>query len=80
MFGLTAKKNTAMERGYQSYNILKNYILSNMKEESSLSNDEYTPCYTPKEMLDLLYNSTQYEDFVTDSLVFKKICNKIIHK
>ena len=78
MFGLTAKKNTAMERGYQSYNILKNYILSNMKEESSLSNDEYTPCYTPKEMLDLLYNSRQYEDFVTDSLVFKKICNKII--
>lgn len=78
MFGLTAKKDKAMERGYQSYNFLKNYIHNKLKEESSLSTGEYIPCYTPKEMLDLLYNSSEYEDFVVDSLVLKKVCKKII--
>ena len=78
MFGLIAKKDTAMKLGYQSYNILKDYILSKMKDEKSPSEDECIPCYTPKEMLDLLYSSSQYKDFVIDSLVLKQICQKII--
>lgn len=77
MLGLISKKSKAMEQGYKSYNVLKDYISSKMKEEKSPSNDECLPCYTPKEMLDLLYNSKQYEDFVINSLVLKKICKKL---
>lgn len=78
MFDLIAKKNKAMEKGYQSYNILKNYILNKMKNaEHSPSGDECRPCYTPKEMLDILYSSEEYKNFVVDSLVTKKYCQII---
>lgn len=80
MFELITKKNSAMQIGYNSYNILKDYILlqSTMpQEETSLINDNFSPTYTPKEMLDLLYNSNEYRNFVIDSLVLKKICKKI---
>ena len=77
MFRLISKKSIALEQGYKSYNVLKDYILSKMQEEKSTSNEECIPCYTPKEMLDLLYNSEQYKNFVINSLVLKKICSKI---
>lgn len=70
MFGLIAKKDKAMEKGYQSYEILRNYIKNDMQVNKE-------NCYTPKEMLNLLYNSKQYENFVVDSLVAKKFCDKI---
>ena len=76
MLGLISKKKAAMEQGYQSYEVLKNYVSEKMKEEI-LDTDECTPCFTPKEMLDLLYSSSQYEDFVINSLVLKKICTKL---
>lgn len=78
MFGLIAKKNTALESGYNSYNTLKQHILNNMQNEKSPSGDECSPCYTPTEMLDLLYKSKEYDEFVINSLVIKKICNKIV--
>ena len=77
MFGLISKKNIAMKFAYQSYNTLKNYIFTKMKDEKSPSGDECIPSYTPKEMLDLLYSSDEYKDFVVDSLVLKKVCKKI---
>lgn len=70
MFGLIAKKDKAMEKGYQSYNILKNHIKYEMESRNET-------CYTPNEMLESLYNSKEYEDFVVDSLVLKKFCDKI---
>ena len=70
MFGLIAKKDKAMQKGYQSYNILKAFI----ERDKDLKKEN---CYTPKEMLDLLYTSKEYEEFVVDSLVLKKICDKI---
>ena len=70
MFGLIAKKDKAMEKGYQSYNILKNHIKYEMESRNET-------CYTPKEMLDLLYTSEEYKEFVIDSLVLKKLCDKI---
>lgn len=76
MLGLISKKKAAMEQGYQSYEVLKNYVSEKMKEEI-LDTDECTPYFTPKEMLDLLYSSSQYEDFVINSLVLKKICTKL---
>ena len=33
MLGLISKKKTAMEQGYQSYEVLKNYVSEKMKEE-----------------------------------------------
>ena len=78
MFGLIAKKSTALEAGYNSYNVLKQHILNNMQNEKAPSGDECIPCYTPKEMLDLLYKSDEYKNFVINSLVIKKICNKIV--
>lgn len=78
MFGLIAKKDKAMEIGYNSYNILKDFVYQKLnKDEKSPSGDECKPCKTPKEMLDLLYNSSEYRNFVVDSLVVKKICQKI---
>jgi len=78
MFNLIKKKDKAMEIGYKSYQRLKNYILNRMKQtEVSPTKQEFSPCYTPKEMLDTLYNSNEYKEFVIDSLVVKKFCQKI---
>ena len=76
MSGLISKMNISMQNGYESYNTLKNFILNSMNDHTNSYNSEYTPCFTPKEMLDLLYNSSEYKDFVINSLVFKKLYNK----
>ena len=86
MLGLINKKNVAMEIAYKSYHILLDYInlqpihKKDEKDEEKqidLNNNDYSLTYTPTEMLDLLYNSIEYRNFVIDSLVLKKICKKI---
>ncbi len=76
MFKLSSKINIAMKNGYDSYNSLKNFIQNNMNNQKTSCNSEYTPCFTPKEMLDLLYSSNEYKNFVINSLLFKKVFDK----